>query len=281
MRKILIPIDFSENATNAIKYAINLFKYDRSEFLIMNAFADQVYENTLEMPRPLFEEYQEKVKEATDRALRKVVVEMMETSANPKHSYEYVSVFGSLVDAANHIADKENMDVIVMGTKGETDNRDLTFGSQTLQVTKYVKCPVLMVPKGFHHSTPEEILFATDYLIPYKRRELKLVSMIAKSFGARLNFLHMTRSKNSTHRQVDNRMFLEGCTKENRVAFFNVEGDSIELEVNAFIEANGINLLVMVNSRHSYMESLLETSAIETLGLQTNIPFLVLQNLPR
>ena len=281
MRKILIPIDFSENSMNAIKYAMNLFKYDLSEFLIMNAYADKVYENTLEMSRPFFEQYQEKVKEATDRALQKVVVEMMETSSNPKYNYEYVSVFGSLVDAANDIADKEDVDIIVMGTKGETNDRDITFGSQTLQVVKYVKCPVLMVPQGFRNNPPKNILFATDYLIPYKRRELKLVSVIAKSFGARLNFLHMTQSKNSTHRQLDNKMFLEGCTKENIVSFITIEGDSIEQEVNAFIVANDINFLVMVNSRHSYMENLLETSAIETLGLQTNIPFLVLQNLPR
>jgi len=281
MRKILIPTDFSENAMNAIKYAMNLFKYDTSEFLIMNAFADEVYENTLELTRPFFEEYKEKVKEATDRALQKVVVEMMKTSSNPKHNYEYVSVFKSLVDAANDLADKNDVDVIIMGTKGKTDNREITFGSQTLQVVKYVKCPVLMVPQRFHDGLPKNILFPTDYMIPYKRRELKLVSMLAKSFGARLNFLHITRFKNSTHRQLDNRKFLEGCTKENLIAFFNVEGDSIASEVNDFIQSNGVNLLVMVNSRHSYMESIFETSTIDTLGLKLDIPFLVLQNLPR
>lgn len=281
MRKILIPIDFSENAMNAIKYALNLFKYDKSEFLIMNAFADEVYENTLELKRPFFEEYKEKVKEATDRALQKVVVEMMKTTSNPKHSYEYVSVFDSLVDATNDIADKEDVDIIVMGTKGKSNEKDITFGSQTLQVVKYVKCPVLMVPQGFHEGLPKNILFPTDYMIPYKRRELKLVCMLAKSFGARLNFLHITRSNVSSHRKLDNRSFLEGCTKENLTAFLDVEGDSIAGEVNNFIKDNEVNLLVMVNARHSYMECILETSTIDSLGLQIDIPFLVLQNLPR
>lgn len=277
----MIPTDFSENAMNAIKYAMSLFKYDTSEFLIMNAYADEVYENTLELPRPFFEEYKEKVKEATDCALQKVVVEMMKASSNPKHNYEYVSVFKSLVDAANDLANKSDVDIIVMGTKGKTDHREITFGSQTLQVVKYVKCPVLMIPQRFHKSLPENILFPTDYMIPYKRRELKLVSMLAKNFGARLNFLHITQFKNSSHRQLDNRKFLEGCTQENLTAFFTVEGDSVALEVNKFIQSNGVNLLVMVNARHSYMETILETSTIDTLGLQIDIPFLVLQNLPR
>ena len=48
MRKILIPTDFSENALNAIKYALELFKYERSEFIIMHAFADEVYAEGIE-----------------------------------------------------------------------------------------------------------------------------------------------------------------------------------------------------------------------------------------
>ena len=43
MRKVLIPTDFSENAMNAIKYAMELFKYDRTDFYIMHAFGDEIY----------------------------------------------------------------------------------------------------------------------------------------------------------------------------------------------------------------------------------------------
>ena len=43
MRKILIPTDFSENAMNAITYAIDLFKYEISHFFIMHAYQDDIY----------------------------------------------------------------------------------------------------------------------------------------------------------------------------------------------------------------------------------------------
>jgi len=281
MRKILIPTDFSENALNAIIYATRLFKYDTCEFIILHAFAEDVYENTLEMPSHFLEQYKEKVKESSDRSLQEVVVEILENAHNPKHDFEYVSIFDDVVDACNQLVDKHNIDLIIMGTKGEANHENLTFGSKTLQVVKYVACPVLMVPQQFHKNQPENILFATDYMIPYKRRELKLVSTIAKNFGAMINFLHITKIENSSHRQLDNKSFLEACTKHNQTTFFNMQGESVPKVIHEFIAANGVNLLVMVNSHHSYMESLLETSKIDQLGLKIEIPFLVLQNLPR
>ena len=54
MRKILIPIDFSQNAMNAIIYALELFKYERCDFIIMHAYSEEVYENTIEMSREFF-----------------------------------------------------------------------------------------------------------------------------------------------------------------------------------------------------------------------------------
>ena len=37
MRKVVVPTDFSENAFNALKYACQIFKYERSEIFILHA----------------------------------------------------------------------------------------------------------------------------------------------------------------------------------------------------------------------------------------------------
>ena len=44
MRKILVPTDFSDNAFNALKYACQVFKYEKCEIFIMHAYADEVYQ---------------------------------------------------------------------------------------------------------------------------------------------------------------------------------------------------------------------------------------------
>jgi len=281
MRKILIPTDFSENAMNAITYAMELFKYERSDFIIMHAFADEVYENELDMSRVLFEEYKEKVRESSDKKLQKVLEDMLVISSNPRHEYTYLSVFGSLVDEANDVVDKENIDLLVMGTRGETDDRDITFGSNTLQVIKYVKCPVLAIPSKYHDVQTKNILFPTDYQLPYERRELKLVSTLAKSFVATINFLYVSTFENLSFRQQDNKSILQYSVHENKTEFHKISKRNLTEAINEFIEHNQIDMLVMVNTRHSYLENMLYTSTIQKIGLKIQIPFLVLQNLPR
>ncbi len=281
MKKVLIPTDFSETSMNAIKYAMQLLKYDISEFTIMNAFADEVYKNTNQMCREDFEEFKDAFQKKVDRTLQQEIAEMLAISPNPKHTYTYISRFGSLVDETNEIVEKENIDMVIMGTKGKTNDRNITFGSNTIQVIKYVRCPVLVVPVGYHEYAPSNILFPTDYMLPFKRRELKLVSTLAMSFAASIHFLYISDFKESSHRQVDNKSFLDYCFIDNQITFVQTPGKDVTERINKTIDDQKIDMLVMVNQRHSYLENIFHNATIEEIGLQIKIPFLVLQNLNR
>jgi nucleotide-binding universal stress UspA family protein len=281
MRKVLIPTDFSNNAMNAIKYAMELFKYDRTDFYIMHAYGDDLYSSSTGADRTELNLAKEEALKQSNAQLQEVIKKMKEIAPNPRHKYFPVSVFGALVDEANEIAELENADVIVMGTKGKTDDRNITFGSNTIQVIKYVKCPVLAVPAGYTDIQPANILFATDYMLPYQRRELKLMSTIAQNFAARLKVLHISKFDELSFRQHDNKAFLEYCMEQIKPEYLKLPGDDITKVINDAVGNYEIDLLVMINSRHSFLEDVLHTSKVEKIGLQIKIPFLVLQNLPR
>lgn len=281
MRKILIPTDFSENAMNAVRYAVELFKYERSDFFVMHAYADEVYDHNTLMSREIFDELKESVQKHSDQELSKILEEIHEISPNPRHTYQVVSTFGTLIDEANDLVDKENIDVLIMGTKGKTDDRNLTFGSNTLQVLKYVKCPVLAIPSGCKYDQPKRILFPTDYLIPYKRRELKLVSTLTKSFRSTINFLYISKFEKLSIRQEDHKAFLEESLPDAELKFHRIEAEDLTKAINNFINDHEIDFLVMVNSRRSYLESILYQSTIDRIGLHIKIPFLTMQNLQR
>lgn len=281
MRKIIIPTDFSENAFNALKYASQLFKYERSEFFILHAYADEVFSTETTINPEVLEEYKEIVKQKAEKELEKVKSEILELLPNPKHQFRTVSSFGLLIDEVNDLAERENADLIVTSTRGLTDDRHLTFGSNTLQIIKYVQCPVLSIPANFSFSDPARILFPTNYLLPYQRREMKLVGGIARSFCAEVHMLYVSKFYQETLRQKTNKEAILEHLYEVKVHFHHEELVEKTEAMEKVIEELDIDLLILVNSRHSYLENILYTSTIDKIGLNPKIPFLVLQNFHR
>lgn len=281
MRKIILPTDFSENAFNALRYACQLFKYEKSELILLHAYADKVYTDESLLNNEFMEELKSKTKETVEKDLIELRAKMHDEFCNPRHIIKSVAAFGDLVDEVNNLVNSENADLVIMGTRGTTNDRNLGFGSNTLLVLKYVQSPVLAIPANFKYEEPKNILFPTNYLIPYKKRELKLVGEIARDFTSEIHFLYISRHKITSARQKDNLEFL-------KQQFYNIkveEHQSQELQkekaIEEFIVNTKIDLLVMVNSRHTYLEDILLTSTIDKVGLNPKIPFLVLQNFNR
>lgn len=281
MRKILIPTDFSDNAFNALKYACQVFKYEKSEVFIMHAYADEVYAQNTSMQRSYLEELKEVTSQNSEKQLKQILKRIKEYSPNPNHKYKTISVFGTLVDEVNEWVNQENMDIVVMGTRGKTNNRSITFGSNTLQVLKYVNCPVLAIPESYEYHPPKEVLFPTNYMIPYKRREMKLLCELTGSFRSTIHMLYIDPIKNLSMRQLDNQEFLRLCLRKPELLFETTPEKDKIIAITKYIVHRNIDLLVIVNSRHSFMEDMLYRSTIDKIGLHIKIPFLVMQNLPR
>ena len=281
MRKVLVPTDFSDNSKNALNYAIELFKYDVSAFFIMHAYQDEIYADDALRSRETTDQVTEIISNRSQLKLESILKEIRETSPNPRHTYTIVSSNSMLIEEADKIVDEENIDIIVMGTRGKTNDRSLTFGSHTLQVLKYVQCPVLAIPENFKGMQPRHILFPTNYLIPYKRRELKLLCELAAPYRAVIDMLYISKSDTLALRQENNQDFIKEELCKNKINFKFGNDKSITNAIYTYIKENNIDMLVMVNTRHSFLENLLFPSTIDKVSLNLDIPFLALQNIRR
>ncbi len=281
MRKVVVPTDFSPNAFNALKYTCQVFKYERSEIYILHAYADEVYRQDTVVKRSFLDEIKEVTYQKTQQKLKETLDQIQEYSPNPKHKFNLISAFGTLTDEINDLVNTENIDVVVMGTRGETNDRKITFGSNTLQVLKYVQSPVLAVPEEYAYHPPKEMLFPTDYMVPYKRRELKLLCELSGSFRASIHMLYINPLRKLSLRQEDNLEFLKECLQKAELTFETTEEIDKTVAITKYIVHKDIDMLVMVNSRHSHLEDMLYRSTIDKIGLHIKIPFLVLQNLAR
>lgn len=281
MRKILIPVDFSENSWNALTCALQYFKYEKADIYILHAYADQVYSNSTVTSKESLDAYKKVCKIEVDQELEATLQKIKSHFPNPKHTFISMAVFASLLDAANDFVEEENIDLIVMGTKGKTNDSRITYGSHTLQMLKYVTCPVLGIPSEYTYERPTQIVFPSDLMVPYKNRELKLLSCLAKSYRAKIHLLYLSNYDRLSLRQEDNKALIEYGLGDNTIQYVRRDYGPITKTINTYIKEERIEIIVMVNSRHSYMEELLNQSSIDAISLTTKIPLLVFQNLKR
>jgi nucleotide-binding universal stress UspA family protein len=281
MRKIIVPSDFSDHAFNALKYACQLFRHESCEIFIIHAYADEVYQRSREVKRSVLEELKQVTHEESDSGLSEIRRSIPDVSPNPKHEFKTASIFATLTDAINELVNKEDIDLVVMGTRGKSEIERDKFGSNTLRVMKYVQCPVMAIPTGHNFQVPKNILFPTNYLIPYKRRELQFLCEMADSSRASITMLYIDPVEHLSLRQEDNMKFLKECLYKPKLHFETGPQDDKASVILDHIGKNDMHLLVMVNSRHTLAEDLLYTSTIDKLCIELRIPYLVLQNLGR
>jgi len=281
LRKIVIPTDFSDNAYNAMQYACQLFKYQQCEFYILHAYADEVYNLKPDASREELQDNKERIYQRTKEQLAASVDRIREYSPNPKHTFEAVAAFGTLTDEINDLVNQLNLDLAIMGTRGETNDRSITFGSNTLQVLKYVQCPVLAIPVDYTFHPPKQMLFPSNYLVPYKRRELKLLCELAWSYRAKLHMLYIDPLQQLSLRQEDNLRFLKENLQKIDMSSETTDEKDKTIAITKYIVHNDIDMLVMVNTRHSHFENMIHQSTIDKIGLHLKVPLLVLQNLAR
>lgn len=281
MRTVLIPTDFSKNALHALQYAQELYKCERACFFVLHTYSDEVYGEFKNVDENELENLKQEKKEETLKKLDDLIETVIGTPPNPLHTFETVATFDSLVDGVNDFVDEMNIDLVIMGTKGETSDHKTTFGSYTIEVFKYVKCPVLAIPEDFKYHQPKTVLFPTDYMLPYKRRELKLLDDLAGKFKANVHCLYITDFEDLSPRQEDNKLFLKETLSRSYLFFDTTSVKNRAKAIMEQVKDKNTDMLVMVNSRHSFFEDMLYRSTVDLLSLKVKIPFLVMQNLNR
>jgi len=139
IRRILVPIDGSETSFNTAKHALSLAKEK-------NASITLLYVSDIP-PLPLhaehLEKYYEEVRQEADEWFKTIknFPEGNSVDIKTKVITGAMSVVGSIVK----FAEDQDMDLIVIGTRGRSKFTKLLLGSVASGVTAHAHCPVLLV----------------------------------------------------------------------------------------------------------------------------------------
>ncbi|MEP3208636.1 MAG: universal stress protein [Maribacter sp.] len=282
MKNILIPTDFSENAWNATRYAIELFKNETCVFHLLNTYTPAIASSRFMAASIDGGVLENGAQLGSKRGLQSVVDRIHKVYDNPKHSFKVSSSFSFLVDEIKETIAEQHIDLVVTGTKGASGLEEVFMGSNTVRIIKSVKhCPVLAVPQNFEFVTPNEIAFATDFNRFYTKSELQPLQDMAETFDATIRIVHVQYEiKALTELQRFNLNMLRKYLGEVEHYVHTVsELNSISKTLEVFTEELDIHLLAMLNYQHSYMEKMTREPVIKRIAFHTQIPLLVIPEL--
>jgi len=282
MKRILIPTDFSENAWNAISYAMQLFCNEDCEFFLLNTYTPVIPSSRFMAPIIDGVKIEDAIRFNSENGLLKTVERIQKTFHNHKHSFETISSFNLLVDEVKDAVDTYKIDLVITGTKGASGMDEVFMGSNTVRIIKSAKkCPVLSIPEHFCFSKPSEIAFATDFNRFYTISELLPLVELAKSFEATIRIVHVQYEiKALTELQLFNLNMLRKYFVDVEHYIHTVsELNSVSQTLEMFSKEMDIHLLAMLNYQHSYMERMTREPIVKRTAFHTQIPLLVIPEL--
>lgn len=276
MKKVILPTDFSENSWNAIQYAVQLFKNTKCTFSLVNTYTPKIYSlEYMEINSAKFG-LLDSMKMVSENGLQRILDKIQKQYENPKHNFIKISSFNTLVNEISELCLDNTIDYIVMGTKGATGLKEVLLGSNAIHVLKNVKCPVLAIPSNFTFEPLHEILFPSDYNLAFQKKHINPLLDLTAPFLARINILHVSKEEKLSIQQEKNKKKLELFFNKHAHIFHNVSKKSIPEAIDSFQLKFQVNLLVMINNKHSFFEKLFFKSTINQIGFHLNIPFLVI-----
>ena len=280
MKNILIPTDFSDSAWDALQYGVKLFEDQECTFFLLNVYTPALFQSVEGIPATIGMEDASEVFSMNE--LQKLESKIREEYPNSKHQYELITSYDYLVEATKDIVKKEDIDLIIMGTKGASGAQEVFLGSNTVRVIKSIKgCPILVIPKGSDFVLPSEIAFATDFKRFYSYIELQPLIDLAKSFSATIRITYVDQHQGElTDEQRFNLNMLDKYLKEvDHYLYTLTSNESIANSLQVFTEELEIYLLAMLHYKHSFIEKLTREPIVKKLAFHIHIPFLVIPEL--
>jgi nucleotide-binding universal stress UspA family protein len=141
---ILVGIDGSESSIDAADYAIEMAKKDGAQIIALTVNRIPLSSYGLATP-------QEEVKQSKDNEEMQEFKEWLDKiSQNAKQNSvqlkkEIINSQMSVEAAIVEYAESEGVDLIVVGTRGNSGIKNMLLGSIASGVVKYATCPVMVV----------------------------------------------------------------------------------------------------------------------------------------
>ena len=278
MKKILIPVDFSENSEAAINYACQLIENNKDKQAIDLVHVYTTHSN-MYTNRQVNLGFVDPQVAIAEKNMEKALTTIKEQYP----AIQCAAIFkdGNLYEEVSKLTATFDYDAIIMGTKGATGLEALFLGSNTYDVILNTKTPVLAVPI-------EKATFKKNrigLLCNFKPAEIEAlqqaISLVGNGFE--LVLIHVNRDDEKIS-VIDDRFkkWIEVIIAQTGVqnisytvksqVLYNRNLENLSSAIDSIIIDEQIDLLLITKSRKSIFRKLVEENIVKRMAYDLSIP---------
>ncbi len=151
IKKVLVPVDFSDYSKSALNYAVDFAKHFNAQLFLIYVVEPVIYPPDFSMGQiavPSIDlDMDKRAKEELENLVQKQIPKELTTKTIVKTGKPFVEI----IDTASEI----NADIIIIATHGHSGVEHILFGSTAEKIVRKAPCPVLTLReplKGFNYK---------------------------------------------------------------------------------------------------------------------------------
>jgi nucleotide-binding universal stress UspA family protein len=177
MKKILVPTDFSKTSIIALETAFDIAKKAGADIYLLHVVEEATPDSYLISGEWQKDNWDDRL--FTFKLLEKAKKQLEKLVQEPRFSA--VKLVGELrlgnpFHGMNAIIAEQKVDLVVMGTRGQTNLESMVIGTNTERIVRHSRCPILTVHKKPASTDFKNIVYATTM-----SKEEEVFSRIVKS----------------------------------------------------------------------------------------------------
>ncbi len=260
MKQILVAVDFSESAANAMQYAMELAKVLNSEVCAIHAIHPTEGINNSTYNAIFIEDYYNNKRQAL-----KIWTERFSN----QDGYKNVPVIsicnvGFLKTVIKSYASQHPVELLVMGITGATGISGIV-GSNASMIVSKLKLPTLFIPLESKFSSVPMITLATDYETRLSAEDVNVLNEMVKAFNSgKMQVLYVAEKTGPAYLET-NEEKLRTLIKPAELEFNYISNNSPLNGIMAFIETHRTDMLCLVKHHHNIFYRLFTRSTVNQI----------------
>lgn len=271
MKTIICATDFSANAENAVKYAIEMNKVLKAKIILIHTYETPlIYSDAAPFTMQLDFKY---IHDEAARKLKAFHNKLFKKTDN----VEMVLQQGLPSSRICDLALEKKADMIIMGSTGTGVAERMVFGSNALRVSRNAHCKVMLIPSKAKFNGLNKLVYSTD-LSDDNLIQARELFPLAKKFNSDLLFLHVDNTMLGKDDETLNEIIkkIKKFVSYSKKSGYVCTDASIPKGVEYFLKKNKADVLVLFHRQRNLIQTLYKTSLSKNISLHTNIPTLFL-----